>query len=162
MSEFKTVTDLSGYIVSCIAQGAKPVWAQKNAAVRARQGNVGDVVETLMSDGFSETLNRVGADADTGAPDWIVENQSGERYVMSDREFRAKYAPRQDEAGMFLPQSPPVVAVPVRENITFPTSWGSMKLRAGGVLILTPSAEVYGIQEDAFRDTYRQLGPFLP
>ena len=151
------VSDVPAYVRRCIARGAVPFRAVKCAEVLARQGTEGERVETVLSDGTAETVNRITADKETGRPDWIVQNPGGEQYIVRDRVFREKYLPHPEKPGVYLPQSPPVTAVRTEEDIRFPTRWGEMSLKAGGYLLLQPDGEIYGVQREAFLKTYRQI-----
>lgn len=138
-------------------RGAVPVRAVKCAEVHARQGTEGERIDTVLSDGTAETVNRVTTDRETGQSDWIVQNPGGERYIVRDRVFREKYRPHPEQPGVYLPKSRPVTAVPAAEDICFPTRWGEMQLKAGGYLLLQPDGEFYGVQREAFLKTYRQI-----
>lgn len=156
MSE-RYLSDTSEYIRERLAHGAVPVRAVKCAEVHARRGTEGEQIETVLSDGLIETVNRVTTDAETGAVDWVVQNPDGEQYIVRDRVFREKYAPHPEKPGVYLAKNRPVTAVQTAEDLRFPTRWGEMTLKAGGYLLLQPDGEIYGVQEEAFLKTYRQI-----
>ena len=59
------------------------------------------------------------------------------------------------EDGKYRSKGKPVTAARLGESITFTAPWGEeMRIRAGGYLIISNPADVYGIAEDEFCKTY--------
>jgi hypothetical protein len=144
MTEFKQIDpsriDLSGVRL-----------ARKCARVRARRVTRDEEVTSDMRDGFRETTN-------TARPgDYIVENPGGEEYVVKGEEFEARYR-RIGESKVYEPVSPPVRVLELEENVRFEAPWGEeMRIRAGGVLVIQDSGEIYGIQREEFQNTYEYV-----
>ena len=63
----------------------------KFAGITARKGYVGEKVKTIMKNGLTETVNVVTYDAETGEPDWVVTQESGEQMVVTDKKFKSLY-----------------------------------------------------------------------
>ena len=125
--------------------------ARKCARVRARQATRAEEVASVMEDGFRETRN----EARPG--DYIVQNPSGEEYVTAKDTFEERYR-QTEQQNVYEPISPPVKVVELDENVCFEAPWGEeMRIRAGGVLILRDSGEIYGIQRDEFQKTYEYI-----
>ncbi len=48
--------------------------------------------------------------------------------------------------------------VELQENVRFQAPWGEeMRIRAGGVLVIKDSGDIYGIQREEFQDTYEYI-----
>ena len=76
----KRIDQLSVY-VRAVADTSRVCEAQKVSYVTARAGIPGEVIKTVLKNGLEETLNHVRADAESGHPDWVVTNPSGEEYA---------------------------------------------------------------------------------
>lgn len=125
--------------------------ARKCARVRARQVTRVEEVASIMEDGFRETMN----EARPG--DYIVQNPTGEQYVTGKDEFEQRYR-QTEQQNVYEPISRPVRVVELNENVCFEAPWGEeMRIKAGGVLILRESGEIYGIQRDEFQRTYEYV-----
>lgn len=125
--------------------------ARKCARVRARQVTRAEEVASVMQDGFHETMNK----AQPG--DYIVQNPTGEEYVTAKGEFEERYR-QTEQQNVYEPISPPVRVVELNENVCFEAPWGDeMRIKAGGVLILRDSGEIYGVQRDEFQKTYEYV-----
>lgn len=125
----------------------------KNAEVRARQIQPGDseLVETALDATFST--------ASEG--DWIVTNPGGESYTVKNETFQNAYRAKEGEEGAFIALGVPVRVVQVSENVVFTAPWGSDQgVMAGGYVVeRTDNGERYGIEEQAFLDTYEPTAP---
>ncbi len=125
--------------------------ARKCARVHARQVTRAEEIASVMEDGFRETTN----EARPG--DYIVRNPTGEEYVTAKDEFEKRYR-QTDQQNVYEPISPPVRVVELGENVCFEAPWGEeMRIKAGGVLILRESGEIYGVQRDEFQKTYEYV-----
>ena len=153
---FLPIPSPADYVQAGLAAGEFTVRRYvKSAPIRAIPGTPGEQIVTVLQNGFEETVNTVGTDPDTGAPDWVVTAPGGERYVVTDKTFREKYRPAPDDEGVFLPVGKQVEAVQIHENIRFTAPWGEEQfLLAGGFLILDPGG-VYGVAEEEFVRTYK-------
>ena len=125
--------------------------ARKCARVRAHQVTHAEEVKSVMEDGFDETRN-------TAQPgDYIVQNPTGEEYVTSKDEFEQRYQ-QTEQPGVYEPISPPVRVVELDDNVRFQAPWGEeMRIKAGGVLVIQDSGEIYGIQREEFQKTYEYV-----
>ena len=161
MSEFKKIDRIADYVLQGLTQQRLFVFlCAKTSAVTAKVGTVGQYVRTVMQNGMEETVNCIATDRETGHPDWIVTNPTGECYVVRDSVFRDKYIPDGETIGRFLSKGKPVAGVRIDENISFEAPWGEeMRIAAGGVLILNGAQDIYGIQAEEFASTYRVLPP---
>lgn len=135
--------------------------AKKFQRIEARQGTVGERVQTILADGTVETEPReVKLDEQTNEPGWIVKNVNGpEQWIIEDSTFKKKYEQDLENPGIFKPKGGPMLAAQISENITFaPPMWGGdiQNINAGGFLLMDPSnkEDVYGIGEEEFYNTY--------
>jgi hypothetical protein len=155
--QFLNIDSISDYVSSRVQSGGRPVWAKKCVTITARPGTPGEEVVTHTSTGLVETVNRVTVDEATGTPDWVVTNPRGERYLVRDCVFRAKYQPVSGSDGLYRPTGQAGLALQIEENIVFSTPWGEMKLARGGYLMIPADGQIYGIQADDFEKTYEIL-----
>jgi len=125
--------------------------ARKCARVRARQAAHAEEVTSVMEDGFHETSN-------TAQPgDYVVHNPTGEAYVTARDEFEKRYR-QTEQPNVYEPISPPVRVVELGENVSIEAPWGEeMRIKAGGVLVIKDSGEIYGIQREEFQKTYEYV-----
>ena len=123
----------------------------KFTKVRARPAKVGEMIETITSDG-KETQNK----AKEG--DYVVTNLggSGEEYILSGQKLRDRY----DEIGdsIFQAKGSCMALQYNGEPTEFIASWGEPMVLKPGDLICTPLPsmdEVYRIALAEFLNTYR-------
>lgn len=153
---FKKVDNIAEYVKEGIISGRLTVdEVAKFARIRARQGNVGEVVDTILDN----TTNIVRLDEKTGEPGWIVTNPGGEEYIVDDSAFKKKYEIDPDNPSQYKPKGGPVLSTPLNENIEFVAPWGeNMQVPAGGSLILNGPTDIYGVHPEAMKATYRSTG----
>ena len=156
-NEFIKTDDISAYLQQGLSDGSLiPGRYQKKGEFRARQGVIGEKIETIMADGFKETVNTVKADVN-GNPGWVVTGIGGEEYVVEDSVFREKYQPAEGREGIYVPRSAPIVAAELQESICFTAPWGEeMRIARGGYLVFTNPSDIYGIQRAEFLATYEK------
>ena len=124
--------------------------AQKSAYVKAEKVPAGTSVDTIMADGHVETSNIAGPD---GA--YKVTNPDGEQYLLETEEFEKNYLPAEQE-GIYIPNSEARKVLDIDKNIAFKAPWGEeMLIKKGGVLVHNGPGDVYGIQSDEFKNTYK-------
>ena len=135
--------------------------AQKFQRIEARQGTVGEQVQTILADGTVETEPReVKLDEKTNEPGWVVNNINGpEQWIIEDSTFKKKYEQDPENPEVFKPKGGPMLAAQISEDITFaPPMWGGdiQNINAGGYLLMDPTnpEDVYGIGEEEFYNTY--------
>lgn len=154
----KKIRNIAQYVQEGIENGSLiPEKYVKNAVVKAVPGIVGQKVQTTMKNGLFETSNVVAIDENSGRPDWIVTNPSGEAYIVKDSIFCEKYA-ETTTPGVYQAKGNPVTCVKVAEDISFVAPWGEvMFLGAGGMLNISSMDDIYGIQATEFHETYKKV-----
>ena len=156
MDKFKQV-DINSFVAQLKSLGYKFNTYVKVASVIARQGKVGEFIETKFDDEFTETDNVVEYDELTGKTDVVIKNVTGEEYAPSYDSFIRRYNVKDIvgfENKIYKSKRIVVDAVQIHENIVFIAPWGrSMKVKAGGYLVVT-NHEIYGVQQKAFDRTY--------
>lgn len=145
----------------------KPVEAEKFARIIARQGQVGEVVNTYSENGILETTNTVELDGTTQQPGWIVtkavdgkplvdEFGHPNEWIITDSNFKKKYEVDPENPELFRPTGGKQTFVQTPVTVTFNASWGEeMTILSGGYLNITNLEDIYGIQERDFHDTYQ-------
>ena len=153
---FKQIENMKEYVEEKLSAGElEPQTYKSSKTVEARQGELGERVVTVLSNGMEETVNTVKADPATGKAGWVVKNPTGEEYIVDDSVFHEKYEAIDGEDGKYRSKGKPVTAARLGESITFTAPWGEeMRIRAGGYLIISNPADIYGIAEDEFCKTY--------
>ena len=128
----------------------------KFAGITARKGYVGEKVKTIMKNGLTETVNIVTYDAETGEPDWVVTQQSGEQMIVTDKKFKSLYQSTEAKEGeQIKPDGKYRPMVVVDQNVCLKTSWGEMQyIKKGGVLVVLGPGDIYGIQKPEFEGSY--------
>ena len=157
---FKRIDNILDYVREGIKSGNLTVdEVAKFARIYARQGIPGEEVITKMKNNLEETKNIVTIDKITGEPGWIVTNPDGEEYIIQDSTFKKKYEIDTENPKKYKPRGVPVLSTVIEENIEFIASWGeTMKISAGGSLIISTPNDIYGIQEAEFKNTYASTG----
>lgn len=160
MEDFTYIENIKEYILSGIENGVfAPDEYAKTTYICARRGILGEKISTVMSDGFHETDNTVTADEKTGLPGFIVTNpDDGEQYIITDSIFNEKYEAIPEKDGFFRPKGKPVIAMLCPEDISFNASWGLIRLRKNGYIVISAKDDIYAVQEDAFVKTYKSTG----
>lgn len=131
----------------------------KFASVTARKGKVGERIDTKMNNGLEETKNFVTYDTATGEPSWVVTQASGEQMVVEDAKYRNLYEVQDVKEGEVVkPSGKYRPMVRVNENVALMTSWGELQyIKAGGVLVVIDSKDIYGIQKTEFEGSYNVI-----
>ena len=93
--------------------------AKKFQRITARQGQVGEKVQTILADGTIETnLREVKLDEKTHQPGWIVKNTNGpEQWIIEDSIFKKKYEVDSEQPGIFKPKGGPMLAAQISEDL---------------------------------------------
>ncbi len=93
------------------------------------------------------------------AGDWIVTNPGGEKYIVPGEKFAKKYEPATElGAGWFKPTGGKQPFVQITQDMEVIAPWGEVQtLKKGGFLHLDVNnpADVYGVAEKEFHDTYK-------
>ncbi len=154
---FKKVDNIAEYVEKGLISGKLTVEeVAKFARIHARQGIPGEEVVTKMANGLEETKNTVKLDEKTGNPGWVVTNPDGEEYIIEDSTFQKKYEIDPENPEQYKPKGGPVLSTRINEHIEFQAPWGeTMKIEAGGSLIISGPSDIYGIQKDEFKNTYK-------
>lgn len=157
---FKEVSDIATYVKNGLVTGKISLdEVAKFARIHARQGELGEEVITKMANGLEETRNTVKQDEKTGEPGWIVTNPDGEEYIVEDSVFKERYEIDPENPEQYKPKGRPVLSAKINEHVQFQAPWGeTMKIEAGGSLILSGPSNIYGIQKDEFDHTYASTG----
>ena len=155
---FKKIENIKEYVKTGIDTGTiKSDQYVKSTTIKARKGIVGEKISTITSNGLHETDNIVSKDQN-GNIDWIAINRTGEQYIIKDSVFSEKYEPVEDTGDVFRPRGKPIVAGRINENISFVAPWGeNMNLVSGGYLVITDMNDIYGVQEEEFKKTYKKV-----
>ena len=158
--EFLKVDHIAEYVREGIKSGRLTVEeVAKFARIHARQGVLGEEVVTKMANGLEETRNTVVADEKTGEQGWVVTNPDGEEYIVPDSTFKKKYEIDPENPEQYKPKGGPVLSTAIDEDIEFQAPWGeTMRIEAGGSLILGGPEDIYGIQKNEFENTYAGTG----
>lgn len=152
------------YVRQGIVEGRlTPEEVRKSARIRARQGQEGEEIVTILPSGLREVAGVVRVDPKTGGTGWIATNPGGEEYIIEDSDFQAMYMADPDHPGEFK-KKVPALAVEIDENVVFTNKWGEeMRIEAGGHLIFFDGARgllgegTYGVAREAW-DTYERTG----
>lgn len=165
--EFKKVS-VNQYVKEGLEKGTMiPRTAVKFARIVARQGVVGQEVESFTANGLSEKVAVVELDEVTKQPGWIATKVDSEgniiidefghknQWIISDSVFTKKYEIDPENPTLFKPKGGPQVFVEIQDNITL-EQWGSeMNVEKGGFINITNADDMYGISKRDFDDTYQ-------
>ena len=164
--EFQKV-DVNEYVKEGLETGTMaPRTAVKFARIIARQGIVGQKVESFTANGLSEKVSIVELDEITNQPGWIATKVDLEgniiidefghknQWIISDSVFIKKYEVDPENSTLFKPKGGPQVFVEIQDNIIL-NQWGSeMYVEKGGFINITNIDDMYGISKRDFEDTY--------
>lgn len=165
--EFKKV-DVNEYVKKGLEEGILvPKIAVKFAKIIARQGIVGQKVESFTENGLSEKVSTVELDEVTNQPGWIATKVDLEgniiidefghknQWIISDSEFIKKYEIDLENPTLFKPKGGPQVFVEIQDSIVFNQRGSEMNVEKGGFLNITNIDNIYGISKRDFEDTYQ-------
>lgn len=131
---------------------------KKQCIVRVRLATDGEEVITILKNGYEETKNTaVGGD-------YIVTNTSGERYIISDKEFFSRYEATK-ENGVFAAKGYcRAIPNPFSQSIEIMASRGYPQTGDENCMIADTcdqegkaDGEPYLIDSNAFQQTYKQV-----
>jgi len=154
-SNFHLIDRKSPKIMAALSKA--PIF-KKQGTVKARPAKVGEEITTTLESGTKETVNK----AKDG--EWIVDNPSGEQYIISSQKFFGRYEAT-DKAGVYSAKGYcRAIPNPFGKPIEIMASWGSPQTGdercmiadtcdAGGKV----DGEPYLIDADAFEKTYKQV-----
>ncbi len=151
---FEKIDRKSADIMSALAQA--PVYA-KFGTVNARPAVPGEKITTTLASGAKETDNA----AEEG--DWVVTNPSGERYVLKEKQFSARYETSELDGVFKAKGSCRAIKNPFGKPIEIMASWGAPQTGDENCLIAdtcdehggTMGGEPYLIDGKAFAETYK-------
>lgn len=152
-------TFVAEYMDELDKQGKGLETAQKTVKVIARQGVVGEQVDTrprVERDGkiyvIGETKGTVKIEGSM-----IVTNPDGEEYIVKPDAFAKKYVAT-NEPGVYMPVSSPVKYFITDKDISFTAPWGeTMYATKGASIIVSSPTDIYAVTNEAFKKTYSQV-----
>ena len=169
MEDFIKV-DVREYVNKGIENGdLTPFWAKKYGRVRARRGNLGEVICTYTDGGMLERENKVSVDPITGNPGWIItkctpdgeividEYGNKNEWIMDDSEFMSEYVLDPNLENVFMSIDRPQLFVQVLTDMTIVQGFKEMHVECGGYISITDISDCYAISERDFNDTYRVI-----
>lgn len=147
------------YINELEKQGKGLETAQKAVKVIARQGVVGEQVDTrprVERDGkiyvIGETKCTVKVEGSI-----IVTNPDGEEYIVKPDAFAKKYTAT-NEPGVYMPVAQPVKYFTTDKDISFTAPWGeTMFATKGASIIVSSPTDIYAVTNEAFKKTYTPI-----
>ncbi len=113
---------------------------QKVATIKARPAKPGERINTDLN-GFNETTNKA------KAGDFIITNPDGEEYIVSD--FLSRY--KETSPGWYI-KTLIEPFIYVQQDVAILTSWGEMKIKAGGAIVKSNDG-FYGIQPEQLNNS---------
>ena len=135
---------------------------RKCGEVRARRVRVATAVETILTDGRTETRN-------VAAPgDYIVTAPGGERYVVEPEAFAARYEPKSGKRDVYLARGQIVAAPnPLGCVLHLVAPWGEVQSGSADCMIADAfdpetkkrAGRPYIIDRAEFEKTYSRLEP---
>lgn len=141
--------ELIAYIENLISQGCSTLKAVKISPISARKARSSETIKTILKNGLTETQNT------SQSGDWIITNPDGEQYLASDKTFKQKYHISDNK---YLPNEDIQIFIKPNCDITIEAPWGDEQFIAvGGVLNITNLNDIYGIAEDEFLTTYKEI-----
>ena len=166
MAMYYHVLNVGNYVKDLIADGAKPIRAEKFARILAREANPGEEVISwsVAADG-SPILEKT-ATANLG--DWVVQkadsfgdpiidsNGNPNEWIISGEVFRRKYV-EADLPGLYKPVGGIQQFLKLPEGICL-QQWGEeMTVDVGGYINITNPDDMYVISGRDFADTYKEV-----
>ena len=167
--------EVTKYVKELLESGILPITAVKNGCILARDGVVGEQIETWSEKDGEACLERVSSvtlDPKTGKPGHVVTKatKTGEAivdkhghtndWIIDDSVFQRKYvaAPERGQ-GVYIPAGGPQIFIEIQEDITI-HQWGEeMTIGKGGYINITNVDDMYGISARDFTDTYEIIQP---
>lgn len=148
-----------------------PKEAVKFARIIAEQGQLGQEVISWSVDSegkaIEEKIDTVQVDETTQGLGWVTtkvdengnviidKNGHVNQWIISDSTFQKKYEVDPENPALFKPKGGSQIFVQIPDNIIL-EQWGSeMQIAAGGFINITDVADMYGISERDFIDTYK-------
>lgn len=173
--DFRKIEDSKAYVEQLLAEGAETFTAVKkdNARIVAREGIVGETIDTYTKDGngeWAETSHVVTAD-EQGRPEWVVTmaDKDGKPIEVDDAghyntytntaEYFEQNAVPAEKEGVYRQKQVERTFLTISEDISITPSWGgSMQLPAGSHLNISNLDDIYGVAASEFDQTYDRTG----
>lgn len=154
--KFKRV-DIADYFKQGFESGnIKLRKVKKISKIEARIGIYKERIKTIMANGLKETVNIVDVDKKTGELDNVITNPAKEQYIINHQIFHKKYKKDPKHPNKYASRGLINLAARINEDIVFKAPWGKdMYLEKGGYIIINSKTDIYGIQEQEFKNTYK-------
>lgn len=145
-------------------------YAYKSASVKARKGNVGETINSLLRTTIDGREYILGEESTVvcerefngeNVPDMVITNDrstSNEEYVVKMQKFVSSYTKDEEsEEARFIPVYDSRLFTKIDENVIIMTAWGSPAICLAGSYIVTYNAEENDyntVEKGAFESTY--------
>lgn len=172
---FKVVDDNEKYVEELKKQGIKSFEAFKIGKIIAREGIVGEQIETYTNTGLLETTNIVKSENIDGVerPGYVVTkvDENGNpiydefghtnTWIVPASTFEKKYN-KTEEPGVYEPEQTTQEFIQVNENIVIKSTRGEDRyFKEGSFLNISNPEKIYGIAKNEFEESYKRGGQTL-
>lgn len=138
--ELIQVEDIKQYLRDGILKGAiTPFYVKHVVKVQARQGKVGEIINTFSLEGDYSTTKTVFRTTNNEI-DWVLTHEDGDCIVVDDQAFKDNYE-ETNVKGEYISKDNENLVLPINENIEFRNQHGNKYRVLAGHYILAKTAD---------------------
>lgn len=155
--EIIEVENIKTYLQQGILSGEfQPFYVINTTVVTARQGTVGEIINSWSPEGNYSTTKTVFRTTNNEI-DWVLTFQNGERIVLDDATFRANYD-ETDKLEQYASKQAEKIVVPVNQLIQFRNKHGNIyRVMAGHYVVADTNDDFYELTPLALQQNYKVL-----
>lgn len=153
--EIIEVDNIKQYLKNGILKGIlKPFYIVDIAKVTARQGKVGEIINSFTLEGNYSTTKTVFRTTN-GEIDWVVTNGNGDSFVLDDETFKNNYK-ETNVLNEYVPVEREKLAIQINELVQFRNKRGnSYRIMPGHYVIADEKDDFYELTPKALENHYK-------
>lgn len=155
--EIIEIDNIKQYLKDGILKGIfKPFYVQNVAKITARQGKVGEIINSFTLEGNYSTTKTVFRTTN-GEIDWVITNSNGDSSVLDDETFKNNFK-ETEVLNEYVPVEKEKLVVQVNELVQFRNKRGnSYRVYPGHYIIADEKDDFYELTPKALESHYKVI-----